>query len=263
MGDRQGDDARGAAAGGRFDAVLLDLDGVMTRTARVHARAWKRTFDEFMADRADPDGPAGERLDPFDERADYLQYVDGVPRYDGVRSFLRSRGIRVPEGSPDDDPAAETVSGLGNRKDLLFLDLLGRDGIGVYDDAVAKVREWRAAGLRTAIVSSSRSCREVLEAAGLVDLFDVRVDGVVGEGMGLAGKPAPDYFSEAARRLGVKPERAVVVEDAESGVRAGRAGGFGLVVGIDRIGRKDDLKRMGADLVVSSLLDLQLPGQGS
>ncbi len=243
---------------GRFDAVLMDLDGVVTKTARVHARAWKRMFDRFLEERARREGVAFE---PFDVDRDYPPYVDGRPRYDGVRTFLESRGIRLPEGSPEDGPDRLTVCGLGNRKDRLFLESLAQDGVEVYDDAVRAARAWRDAGLKLAIVTSSRNCSEILAAARLDDLFTTRVDGVVSEGLGLAGKPAPDIFLEAARRLTVKPDRAVVVEDATSGVAAGRAGRFGLVVGVDRGGRREGLLAHGADIVVGSLLEVRLEAE--
>ncbi|MFQ5877729.1 MAG: HAD family hydrolase [Acidobacteriota bacterium] len=239
----------------RFDAVLLDLDGVVTRTAELHARAWQITFDRYLSTlrRRGEEGFA-----PFDPRADYLKHVDGRPRYDGVRRFLESRGLRVPEGKSDDGPERQTVRGLGNAKDGQFMALLARDGVRVYEDAVRRIRDWRAGGLRTAVVSSSRNCADVLRAAGLTDLFDVRVDGVVSDALGLRGKPDPDVYLEAARRLAVDPPRAVIIEDAEAGVRAGKAGGFGRVVGVDRSGRGGALGGAGADLVVSSLLEIEI-----
>jgi trehalose 6-phosphate phosphatase len=246
---------RAPAPGGRFDAVLFDLDGVVTRTAKVHARAWKRAFDDFLRDRA---AHQDASFVPFDEGSDYRSHVDGKPRYDGVRSFLRARGITLPEGQPDDPPDRVTICGLGNRKDELFLELVRRDGVEVYEDAVRRIDEWRAAGLRTAVVSSSRNCAEVLRAAGLADRFEVRVDGVVVDTLGLQGKPAPDMFLEAARRLRTEPARAAVIEDAEAGVEAGRRGGFGIVVGVDRGRSGEALLRHGADVVVRSLLEIDL-----
>jgi alpha,alpha-trehalase len=243
----------------RFDAVLLDLDGVVTRTAEVHARSWKRMFDEFLRARAEKEGGTFE---PFDVDRDYPPYVDGKPRYDGVRSFLESRGIRLPEGERSDDGDRGTVCGLGNRKDRYFVETLQREGARVYEDAIEQIRSWRSAGLRTAIVSSSRNCAEILEAAGASDLFEVRVDGVVSAELGLKGKPAPDIFLEAARRMGVEPGRAVVVEDATSGVAAGRAGRFGLVVGVNRADREAALLSSGADLVVSDLRKVDLDARG-
>lgn len=229
-----------------YAAVVADLDGVVTDTASLHQRAWKAMFDRFL------EGRGGA---PFTEE-DYRRYVDGKPRFDGVRSFLGSRGIELPEGDAQDGPGADTVRGLGNRKNALFRELLEHEGATVYEDAVGALRRWRAAGLGTAMVSSSRNAGRVVETAGLGELFDVHVDGNVGEKLGLPGKPAPDYFLEAARRLGVDPARAVVLEDATSGVEAGKRGGFGLVVGVARGTGKAALERAGADRVVASLAGL-------
>jgi len=237
----------------RIEAVLLDLDGVLTRTATLHAKAWKATFDAYLEERSGS-GP----FQPFDIQRDYLEYVDGKPRYEGVRSFLASRGIELPYGEPADPPERETICGLGNRKNSLFHELLKQGGVEVFEKSVEQVRRWRREGIRTAVVSSSRNTAEVLKAAGLEDLAEVRVDGVEAARLGLRGKPHPDTFLEAARRLGVEPERAAVVEDAISGVQAGRAGGFGLVVGV---GGPDDAPRLlenGADVVVESLDQLKL-----
>ncbi len=232
-----------------FDALIFDLDGVVTRTARLHARAWKRAFDEYL-DRRKAEGLSP--FQPFDEDRDYAEFVDGKPRLDGVRSFLASRRVPVPEGAPE-NPAPDTVRGIAQRKNHFYLELLRAHGPGVYDDAADQIRAWKALGLRTAIVSSSRNCGEVLEAAGLDRLFEVRVDGVEAARLGLAGKPSPDIFLAAAKALGVPPERAAVFEDAEAGVRAGRKGGFGLVVGVDRTGHGDALKKLGAHVVVTTL----------
>lgn len=236
-----------------FDAVLFDLDGVITQTAVVHAGAWKRLFDEYLAARA---RRLGVPFQPFDVDADYRTYVDGKSRYDGVRSFLASRGIAPLEGTPDDPPDAETVCGLGNRKNRYFREHLRQHGVMVYDTTVEFVRQVRAYGLRTALVSSSQNAAEVLEAADIQALFDARVDGAEIARLGLPGKPAPDMFLEAARRLGTAPVRAVVVEDAESGVAAGRAGGFGLVIGVDRDGHGETLREHGAHVVVTDLHQL-------
>jgi beta-phosphoglucomutase family hydrolase len=236
----------------RVRAGLFDLDGVLTRTAIVHAAAWKEMFDEFLRRRAEE---TGGRFVPFDVHADYDRYVDGRPRADGVRSFLASRGIDLPEGSPDDPPSAATVHGLGNRKNELLLAKLA-GGVDVYPGSVRYVQAMRDAGLPRAVVSSSANTRAVLEVTGLDKLFDVVVDGVVAEQEGLAGKPAPDTFLAAARRLGVDPSAAAVFEDALAGVEAGRAGGFGSVVGVDRVGQAEELRRHGADIVVSDLNDL-------
>jgi beta-phosphoglucomutase family hydrolase len=238
-----------------FDAVLFDLDGVLTDTARVHAEAWKRMFDGFLRSWAQ-----GHDL-PFREfayEADYLPYVDGKPRYDGVRSFLASRGIVLPEGGPEDPPEAVTVHGLGNRKNVLVHELLA-EGVEPYAGSVALVHQLHGDGIRTAVVSSSANCAAVLDAAGIADLFEARVDGVVARELGLPGKPAPDTYLEAARRLDAPAPRAVVVEDAISGVQSGRNGGFGLVIGVDREGNPEALREHGADLVVADLAELVRP----
>jgi HAD superfamily hydrolase (TIGR01509 family) len=226
---------------------------VLTQTARVHAAAWKEMFDAFLGARA---GRASEPFVPFDALGDYDEYVDGKPRYDGVRSFLASRGIELPEGGPDDPPDAETVSGLGNRKNDLVLELIRRDGVEAYEGSVRYVHAARDAGLRRAVVSASANCQDVLAAAGIEDLFEVRIDGVVAQQEHLAGKPAPDTFLAAARALGVDAQQAAVFEDALAGVEAGRAGGFGLVVGVDRVGQADALRAHGAEIVVSDLSEL-------
>jgi beta-phosphoglucomutase family hydrolase len=234
-------------------ACLFDLDGVLTQTARVHAAAWKQMFDEFLHERSDA---TGEPFRAFDQRADYDAYVDGKPRYDGVASFLGSRGIELPRGTPQDPPDARTVDGLGNRKNELVVALIRRDGVQVYEGSVRYVEAAREAGLRRAVVSSSTNCRDVLAAAGIADLFEVIVDGVVAAREGLRGKPAPDTFLEGARRLGVEPPQGAVFEDALAGVEAGRAGGFGYVVGVDRVGQAEALRAHGADIVVSDLSEL-------
>src|SRR3954447_11100420 len=236
-----------------IEACLFDLDGVLTQTAKVHAAAWKQMFDEYLQDRAQR---TGEDFVPFDAGDDYDEYVDGKPRYDGVRSFLQSRGIELPDGSPDDPPSTETVDGLGNRKNELVLELIGRDGVDAYDGSVRYVKAARDAGLRRAVVSSSTNCRDVLEAAGMIDLFEEIVDGTVAREQGLKGKPAPDTFLAGARALGLGPEHAAVFEDAVAGVEAGRAGGFGFVVGVDRVGHADALREHGADVVVKDLAEL-------
>ena len=236
-----------------FDALIFDLDGVVTRTATVHARAWKQVFDEFLARRRRGDD---DSFRPFDIETDYPEHVDGKPRYDGVRDFLASRGIEIPEGDPSDGPDVETVCGLGNRKNVLYNELLSQGGVEIFEDTVSQIRAWKEMGFRTAIVSSSKNCATVLDAAGLTDLFEVRVDGVVSARLGLKGKPDPDIFLKAAELLGVGPARAVVFEDAVSGVQAGRAGGFGWVVGVDRVGAPEALLENGADSVVRDLRDL-------
>ncbi|MET9371976.1 beta-phosphoglucomutase family hydrolase [Streptomyces griseoflavus] len=230
-------------------ACLFDLDGVVTRTAVVHAAAWKELFDAFLHERD------GDGFRPFTD-ADYDQYVDGLPRADGVRSFLASRGIALPEGGPGDRPGARTVHGLGNRKNELLLERIRTDGVEAHDSTLRYIAAVRARGLRTAIVSSSANCRDVLRSIGAEDLFDARIDGVDAAERGLPGKPAPDTFLAAARELGVEPSRAAVFEDALAGMDAGRAGGFGYVVGVDRAGRADALYAHGADRVVSDLGEL-------
>jgi beta-phosphoglucomutase family hydrolase len=234
-------------------ACLFDLDGVLTQTARVHAAAWKQMFDAFLRERSDE---TGEAFRPFDLPRDYLDHVDGKLRADGVRSFLASRGVELPEGAVDDPPQAATVHGLGTRKNDLVLEVLRRDGVEVYPDAVRFVNAVRDAGLRRAVVSASRNCREVLAAAGIEELFEVRVDGVVAAASGLRGKPAPDTFLAAADALGVAPADAAMFEDAEAGVEAGRAGRFGWVVGVDRTGNGAALRAHGADTVVTDLGEL-------
>ncbi|PTL75783.1 HAD family phosphatase [Vitiosangium sp. GDMCC 1.1324] len=228
-----------------FDAALFDLDGVVTRTAQVHAAAWKRLFDTYLE-------RSGEPFQPFSEE-DYQRFVDGRPRLDGIRCFLASRGLSLPEGSPEDGPDARTVWGLGKRKNGYFLETLKQRGVEVYPHAVALLERLRAAGFRTAVVSASRNCEAVLRAAGLEPLFDARVDGVEAGRLGLPGKPAPDTFLEAGRRLGVPPERAVVLEDAQAGVQAGRRGRFGCVIGVRRAGPVGALVRAGAHLEVTDL----------
>jgi beta-phosphoglucomutase family hydrolase len=235
---------------------LFDLDGVLTKTAKVHAAAWKEMFDAYLRERA---ARTGERFVPFDAVAEYDQYVDGKPRYEGVQSFLASRGIELPRGEPSDPPQAETVDGLGNRKNEIVLRLIREKGVEAYEGSVRYVNAVKQAGLRRAVVSSSTNCRDVLIAAGIEDLFDVRIDGVVAEREHLRGKPAPDTFLAGARALGAEPAQAAVFEDALAGVTAGRAGHFGFVVGVDRVGQADALREHGADVVVSDLSDLLAP----
>lgn len=234
-----------------YDAVVADMDGVITRTATVHERAWKQTFDAYMEQRSQR---TGEALRPFSSE-DYRRFVDGKPRYDGVRDFLASRDIVLPEGDASDAPGVASVHGLGNRKNALFLRMLEQEGVEVFDDAVAAFDRWRRGGLPIAVISASRNCRPVLQSAGLLDRFDEIVDGRTAERMGLPGKPA--LMSEAARRLGVAPADAVVLEDATSGIRAGRDSGFGLIVGVDRGGHARDLEQAGADRTVRELIELR------
>ena len=231
---------------------LFDLDGVLTQTAKVHGAAWKEMFDSYLRESAQRTGR------PFVafSAADYEEYVDGKPRYDGVRSFLNSRGIELPEGRDDDPPDAVTVRGLGNRKNEIFTRLVREDGVEAYPGSVRYLRAARDAGLRRAVVSSSANCHDVLVGAGIEDLLEVRVDGVTAKQEGLRGKPAPDTFLAGARALGLKPSEAAVFEDALAGVAAGRTGEFGFVVGVDRVGQAEALKDHGADIVVTDLAEL-------
>ena len=239
-------------------ACLFDMDGVLTMTAAVHAAAWKEAFDELLQGWARHHG--GDVV-PFDPHDDYDRYVDGRTRADGIRAFLASRHITLPEGVPGDPPDARTVAGLGNRKNALVLARIRHDGVAAYEGSVRYLHAAAAAGLRRAVVSASTNAAAVLDSAGLGDLIEVRVDGVVVAERGLAGKPAPDTYLVAAEALGVGPAHAAVFEDALSGVEAGRAGRFGAVIGVDRVGHADDLRAHGATLVVSDLADL-LEGPG-
>lgn len=236
-----------------YDAVLFDLDGVITDTASLHAACWKRMFDEYLRWRA---ANRGEAFRPFDIATDYRLCVDGKPRLDGVRDFLKSRGISLPEGHYDDPPEAETVAGLGNRKNELLRRIIEEEGVKPYEGSIALIRNLRREGFKIAVVTSSRNCAAVLKAARIEGAFDARVDGETICMRKLAGKPAPDTFLMGARLLGVEPRRAVVIEDAISGVQAGSAGGFGLVIGVARKGNGEDLQRSGANLVVHDLAEL-------
>jgi beta-phosphoglucomutase family hydrolase len=235
------------------EACLFDLDGVLTQTAKVHAQAWKEMFDGFLREWSER---TGEPFEAFDRPTDYDEYVDGLPRLDGVMSFLQSRGIELAMGSPSDPPDAETVHALGTRKNDRVLELIREQGVEPYEGSVRFVHAARDQGLRRAVVSSSTNCRDVLVAAGIDDLFEERIDGTVAEREGLAGKPAPDTFLAGARAVGVQPAQAVVFEDAQAGVEAGRKGDFGWVVGVDRTGQAEALKRKGADVVVQDLAEL-------
>jgi beta-phosphoglucomutase family hydrolase len=234
-------------------ACLFDLDGVLTKTATVHAAAWKQMFDAYLRERAER---TGEEFVPFDPKADYGEYVDGKPRADGVRSFLESRGSERPEWSPDDPSGAETISGLGNRKNELVVRLIREHGVEPYEGSVQYLEAVRDAGLRRAVVSSSANCHDVLIAAGIDDFFEARIDGIVAKRERLKGKPAPDTFLAAARELDAAPGEAAVFEDALAGVAAGRAGNFACVVGVDRLGQADALCENGATIVVSDLAEL-------
>jgi beta-phosphoglucomutase family hydrolase len=234
----------------KYDAVLFDLDGVITDTANIHAACWKQMFDAYLQQRA---AERGEPFRPFEIATDYRLYVDGKPRFDGVRDFLTSRGIQLPEGSPDDPPQAETVGGLGNCKNDLVNKVMEEEGVEPYEGSVKLIHQLRHQGFKIAVVTSSQNCEAVLKAANLDTLFEVRVDGNMIRAQHLAGKPAPDTFLAAARRLGVEPARAVVVEDAISGVQAGCSGHFGLVIGVARKGNAEELRQQGAHLVVNDL----------
>jgi beta-phosphoglucomutase family hydrolase len=232
---------------------LFDLDGVLTQTAKVHAAAWKQMFDDYLRTRAEQ---RGEEFVPFDPIAEYDEYVDGKPRYEGVRSFLASRGIELPQGTPQDPPGAETIDGLGNRKNEIVLKMIKEHGVEPYEGSVRYVKAARDAGLHRVVVSSSTNCRDVLEHAGIIELFEEIIDGVVTEREHLKGKPAPDTFLAGARAVGATPAQAAVYEDALAGVAAGRAGDFGFVVGVDRVGQAEALKAHGADIVVRDLAEL-------
>ena len=234
-------------------AMIFDLDGVITFTARVHAAAWKELFDEFLKARSER---LHEQFSEFTIAGDYLTYVDGKPRFDGVRDFLASRAIQLPEGTPDDPPQAETVGGLGNRKNDLVNKVIAEEGVEPYEGSVKFIHQLRHQGFKIAVVTSSQNCAAVLKAAKLEAFFEVRVDGNTIRAQHLAGKPAPDTFLVAAQRLGVAPTRAVVIEDAISGVQGGRQGNFGLVIGVARQGNAEELRQHGAHLVVNDLGEL-------
>ena len=242
----------------KYDAVLFDLDGVITATADVHSASWKKLFDGYLEKVSERDGSPFREFD--DE--DYRVYVDGKPRYEGVRSFLQSRDIHLAFGEPGDGEDVETVCGLGNQKNRFFNEALKTDGVEVFHTSVELIHALRGTGILIAVVTSSKNCATVLEAAGISDLFHVRFDGNDAARDKIAGKPHPDTYLEAARRLGVRADRAVVVEDAISGVQAGRAGKFGLVVGVDRTDDAEGLRANGADVVVQDLAELSI-GEGS
>jgi beta-phosphoglucomutase family hydrolase len=235
------------------NTCLFDLDGVLTKTAKVHAAAWQEMFDAYLRQRAEREGT---EFVPFDQVRDYDEYVDGKPRYDGVRSFLAARGIELPHGDPSDPPDAETIDGLGNRKNELVLKLIREHGVEAYEGSVRYLQAAEEAGLRRAVVSSSANCRDVLEAAGIEGYLEVRMDGVVAEREHLKGKPAPDTYLKAAEMLGSAPGQSAVFEDALAGVESGRAGNFGFVVGVDRVGQADALREHGADVAVKDLAEL-------
>jgi alpha,alpha-trehalase len=238
-----------------FDAAIFDMDGVVTQTATVHAAAWKRLFDEYLAVRAKREQAP---VEPFDIDVDYRRYVDGRPRYDGVEAFLASRGIAIPRGNPGDAPDHETVCGLGNRKDHYFVAQVEREGVLPYTGTVRLIEQLRAASVMTGIFSASRNAEAVLRAARVVDLFDERIDGIEAEELGLPGKPKPDVLIELTRRLKSIPRRTVVFEDAIAGVQAGHAGRFGLVIGVNRGGRPSALTGEGADVEVRDLEEVEV-----
>ena len=237
----------------KFDAVLFDLDGVLTATAKVHAVCWKKLFDTFLKKRA---AAMNNTFQPFDIESDYKLYVDGRLRYEGVQSFLESRDIQLPHGNPGDTPNYDTVCGLGNMKDELVHKVIESDGVEVYDGSVKLVQHLQTQGIKTGVVSASKNCKTVLKAAGIIDLFEIIVDGEVAAQLQLPGKPAPDTYLRGAEEFGVDPKRAVVIEDAISGVQAGRNGGFGLVIGVDRKDNAGELRDNGADVVVKDLGEL-------
>jgi beta-phosphoglucomutase family hydrolase len=240
----------------QFGAILCDLDGVITQTARLHAAAWKRLFDQYLQEVA---ARTGSQFKPFDLGADYRVYVDGKPRHEGVRDFLASRGVSLPPGAPSDGADHETLYGLGQRKDKHFKVALRETGVIAYPNTVKFLHLAHGMGLKMAVVSSSHHCAEIIETVGLSSLFDVRIDGHEIDRLHLAGKPAPDSFLEAARRLAVEPRHGIVIEDALAGVQAGHAGGFGLVIGVDRHNQAQALREQGADIVVADLGELLSP----
>jgi beta-phosphoglucomutase family hydrolase len=240
-----------------FEAVVFDLDGVITKTALVHARAWKRMFDEYLGSR---ETRFGEKFTEFTHSADYLPYVDGKPRYCGVDSFLKSRGINIPFGNPSDSPDAETCCGLGNRKNLVFNEVIASEGVEVYGSTADLIKQLKNAGIKLGVASSSKNCRPVLEAVALADYFGACVDGAVSAELGLKGKPEPDIFIKACEILGVSNKNTIVVEDAVSGVQAGKKGNFGLVLGIARENNKTGLLENGADVVVGDLGEINGAG---
>jgi trehalose 6-phosphate phosphatase len=238
-----------------FQAAIIDLDGVVTRTATQHARAWKIMFDIYNETRK---RVGGEAYREFTVRDDYPQYIDGIPRYDGVREFLSSREIELPYGHPDDTAGKETICGLGNLKNRIFLEVIKKEGVEIFKKNIQQIRKWKEQGLKTAVISSSKNCRQILDATGLTTLFDTRVDGITSVERNIKGKPAPDIFLEAARELGVQPAEALVAEDSLAGVAAGKEGMFGLVIGVDNGSGAKELRRRGADIVVSNLQEVEL-----
>jgi beta-phosphoglucomutase family hydrolase len=236
-----------------YDAVIFDMDGVITKTAVVHSLAWKKTFDEYLQFR---EKKYHEPFSEFTHAGDYLSFVDGRPRYRGVEAFLQSRGINIPPGSPEDEPRKETVCGLGNRKNELFNKVLEENGVALYDSTIKLIKELLKSSIKVGVATSSKNCMPILNKAGITDLFETHVDGVVSAELGLKGKPEPDIFTTACDNLGVQHHRAVVVEDAVSGVQAGFKGRFGLVIGVARENNAYELKAHGADVVVEDLSEV-------
>ncbi len=235
----------------KYKAAIFDMDGVLTQTAQIHAKAWKEMFDEYLK------GKQGDNFEPLDINRDYEKYIDGVLRQEGVRNFLQSRNINIPEGQPDDDPKKETLHGLGNRKNEMFLKVIDKEGVEVYQDALELLQVWQKRNVKLAVISSSRNCKHILEKAGIARFFEVRVDGVVSREQDLESKPAPDIFLKAAERLQSHPDETIVIEDAQLGVQAGKRGEFGLVVGVARHGENEALITGGADIVVKQLTELK------
>lgn len=236
-------------------AAILDLDGVVTKTAAQHNRAWKLAFDDYNIRRKNEGKP---QFAPFSPEVDYKKYIDGIPRYDGVSNFLQSRGIDLPRGTVEDDKEKETICGIGNLKNSIYLQLIDEEGVEVLEQNVSQIRAWKEDGIKTAVISSSKNCQKILEVSGLLDLFEVRVDGVTSEERNIPGKPAPDIFLTAAKDLGVAPQEALIVEDAQAGIEAGRKGNFRLVIGIKNASNEKELMEKGADKVVSNLQELNL-----
>lgn len=237
----------------KFKAVLFDLDGVLTSTEKTHSVCWKKMFDEFLQERSTE---TGEDFVPFDLGRDYLKYVDGKPRYQGVRDFLTARCINLPEGTPKSPPSEKSIMGLGNKKNKLFNEVVERDGVEVYESSLELVKYLNNKGIKMGVVSSSRNCRQILSASKMDSFFKVVVDGITSAELGLEGKPEPDTFLQASRQLGVNPQHAAVIEDAISGVIAGKNSEFGLVIGIARKGNFNELRENGADIVVSDLAEV-------
>lgn len=235
----------------QFEAVVLDMDGVITKTASIHARAWKQLFDEYLKEKQ------GEDFKPLDISRDYNEFIDGKPRKDGIVSFLKSRNIDLPEGNPEDEPEKATIHGLAKRKNKIFLSLLEKEGVEVFEDTLEMLEFWKKKGKKLAVISSSRNCENIIETAGLTAIFQERVDGKISEKEHLQGKPAPDIFINAAKKLGTDKKLTIIIEDAISGIEAGKKGDFGLVVGVDRNGKADALLKAGADIVVKKLTELK------